>query len=107
MKVKDLIIHLLAMPMTADVELDMGEEYRAFSVDHRTAGEAGQPPLVALVPDPDPAHLSEITAKYARMEAAAPDMLAALKGVSRSAALSEAWLAPVLAAIAKAEGTNA
>lgn len=40
----------------------------------------------------------------AALIAAAPDMLAALKGISRNAALSDAWLEPVLAAIAKAEG---
>lgn len=38
--------------------------------------------------------------------AAAPDMLLALKEISRNAALSDAWLDPVRAAIAKAEGRS-
>lgn len=37
-----------------------------------------------------------------RLNTAAPDMLAALKGIARNAALDDAWLAPVRAAIAKA-----
>lgn len=40
----------------------------------------------------------------ARLIAAAPDLLAALKNISRNAALDDAWLEPVHAAIAKAIG---
>lgn len=40
----------------------------------------------------------------ARLLAAAPAMLAALRGISRNAALDDAWLTPVLAAIETATG---
>lgn len=40
----------------------------------------------------------------ARLIASAPDLLHALKELTRCAAISDAWLAPALAAIAKAEG---
>ncbi|MCC8963743.1 hypothetical protein H8A95_15845 [Bradyrhizobium sp. Pear76] len=43
---------------------------------------------------------------YARLFAAAPAMLAALKSITRNSALSDAWLAPVLAAIDQAERGN-
>lgn len=53
-------------------------------------------------------HTGGITREEARANAilitAAPDMLAALKGIARNAALDDAWLDPVRAAIAKAEG---
>lgn len=105
MKVRDLIIQLLSMPMSADVELHLDEEYCAFTVEHATAGD---PPdvnhLVALNPVPVPEHLAPIVEKYRLMEEAAPDMLAALEGISRNAAVDDAWLEPVHAAIAKATG---
>jgi hypothetical protein len=40
----------------------------------------------------------------ARLIAAAPDLLAALKEISRCAAIPDEWLVPVRAAIQKAEG---
>lgn len=43
-------------------------------------------------------------AANAHLIAAAPDMLAALKEISHNAAISDAWLDPVRAVIAKAEG---
>lgn len=43
-------------------------------------------------------------ADRATLIAAAPEMLEALQAISRNAALSDAWLAPVRAAIAKATG---
>jgi hypothetical protein len=102
MKVRDLIIQLLAMPMTADAAIDLGEEFCDFTLEPATG--TIEMSLVALKPEPDPPHIAEIVAKYDSMADAAPDMLAALKEISRNSAISEAWLAPVRAAIARAEG---
>lgn len=105
MKVRDLIIQLLSMPMSADAELHLDEEYCGFTVVHVTKDDAGaEAHLVALEPVPHAPDVAELVAKYERMTDAAPDMLAALQGISRNAALDDAWLAPVHAAIAKAEG---
>lgn len=45
---------------------------------------------------------SHVEAADARLIAAAPDMLAALKGIERCVSIDDSWLAPVRAAIARA-----
>ena len=52
MKVKDLIAALATMPADADVQVDLGEEFCGFKVEHTTAGENGAQ-LVALMLDPE------------------------------------------------------
>jgi hypothetical protein len=51
------------------------------------------------------AEVSEREARE-RLNAAAPEMLKALEGICRNAAIDDSWLAPVRAAIAKATGPS-
>lgn len=83
MKNQDLIATLQGMPLDAEVEIDLGEEYHSFTVDQDVRGDPEGVQMIALALDPDPPHIVEILAKHARIEEAAPDMLAALKLAQR------------------------
>lgn len=102
MKIAELIAQLQAMPQDADVEIYFDEEYCDFTIEQATDDAA--PHLVAILPAAQPPHIAEINAKYQRIEEAAPDLLAALKTVTAHCNLSDEFLAPARAAIAKAEG---
>jgi hypothetical protein len=78
MKVSDLITQLQAMPLDADVDIYLGEEFCGFTVVHHTAGEP-PPHHVVLELEPDPPHIAEIAAKHQRLADAAPQIFETLQ----------------------------